>query len=105
MWTNTARSSNSAARESTFRSDIQRHLVLERFSTSCSAFACAATGAEETRESATSARLIGFMAPYSPFVRRDTALDETPGFYSGRDVGSITILRIRCTILHGYVTR
>src|SRR5437867_1733767 len=44
IWTNTAFSSKSAARESTLRSDIQRHFCRERLSISCCALALIVAG-------------------------------------------------------------
>src|SRR5512142_1633594 len=74
MWTKTAWSSKSAARESTLRSAIQRHFVFERSRIARSAFVslgvagiCALAGVAEKREMAASVTTICFMAQSSPF--------------------------------------
>src|SRR5512145_879240 len=78
MWTKTAWSSKSAARESTLRSDIQRHFVFERFRISCSLFVCAIAGAEEIRNSAMSVKMIRFIS-VQPFLAEETFLPEANG--------------------------
>src|SRR6059036_3382896 len=75
IWTKTDFSSKSAARESTLRSDIQRHFCRERLSISCSALALLGArvvavlgGAQDdctTTNRQHSARVDAFIPPFS----------------------------------------